>query len=490
MKFVTGAVYAQTIINTNSVTKAKNLAQVAAIGCSDLNFGTANRKIIYSLDQAQQLGYTNNSAYSLNSYIYLHFANSSQPLVVYNIFDKENVDHTEDYTEVLPVVNNRVTTFRTNPINVKATTFEVKDGLTVLVYGTDYTYTDENLLKLRNGLNLQEVTVTYKVINKTNILQEITDLIVGTPQVTSVTKDQAFRDSGLVIIPFYNDNIGVMQALAPELPKLLLQSFVSDATKIASDIREEIENGGVTSVYGAINSDCIYSVATEGSYVYLRSMNAIQTQMDVASLYCACLSGLGSAYNKAVGQGLAINGILKTAVCPYSIGYSQVGTAEPTIETGNIIAEKGVNLLTLIDGKYSFFGWFTTKKKTSTGEDAYGNQMRMRFFNTILITNALAVYLQSEVTQDQLALIEMDVTNKIINNNQSFILSVDGALLFEFKLDGAAFSAVSIETQNSVRIPFTFKATFTNCIESIYFTNTFDKQGFETYIQAIVEQNV
>lgn len=491
-KYISGAIYTETILNTNAIGSSKNLAMVTAVGTSDLNFGYENRKVIYSLSQAQQMGYTNNSAYSLNSYLYRHFYKSSQPLVLFNVLDPNDDTLVEDFTETIQVVNNFATEFSYNPIQVSDTTFTVTDGVTPLVYGTDYVFTDAKLLRIINtALGLQEVTVTYKIINEANIVTAISDQIQGTTTVTSITKDTYFKNSGILHIPFYNNNIGLMQGLEPILSNYIMKTFASDYSVTGLDIYDEIQSSGNSTVYGALNNPRYVLVASEGSPIYLKSQNSILCPMDAASIMCAAVSGQAQNYNLPCGSNKFEGNIVSTKLIDYTDGYYENQGIAPVIEVGNKLLELGVNFLINDNGSYRFFGWFTSAKKTSTGEDAYSTQVTMRDFNSVLITNTLSQYLQQNVDINQLKLIEREVKNVIIANNQNFILSDDnGNLLFTFSLDSQAFVNVSNETQNYVRIPFNFQAVFVNSIESMYLTNNFYQEGFQTFINAIAEIGV
>ena len=87
--YYSGAVYTKTGVPSNPINNLKDFTQIYVVGTSDLFF--LQEKKIRSLSEAITLGYLNNSAYTLNTFIYNHFLTSTAPIVVMNILNLTNI---------------------------------------------------------------------------------------------------------------------------------------------------------------------------------------------------------------------------------------------------------------------------------------------------------------------------------------------------------------------------------------------------------------
>ena len=469
--YYSGAVYTKTGVPSNPINNLKDFTQIYVVGTSDLFY--LQEKKIRSLSEAITLGYLNNSAYTLNTFIYNHFLTSTAPIVVMNILDLANSDLFSEITQTVNITgkNKAGIDFTNQPVNVSSTTFTVLDGVNTLVFGTDYTFDDKKLLRIiKTPFSSTSVSVTYNIVNKTAMEDVFIDLFTGVLTGSDISDSENFYKSGYFIIPVFNNNKNLYPYFLNKLSQNQLRTSACDTSLTTSDIEDEIDSEENASIYGSLNtsrSDLI----TSGGIFTVKSFNNIPAEYDFASFQISAYSSKGLNFIESIKDVPIPNYVSISNINEYRSMYFENDGVIPEQKIGNRLMGKGVNIVIKNNGQYVCLGNFTSLRKTDTSLGGYHSYIQILDYSAYIIASTLVKYLQTAPVNgdlsDMVELINADVSAQLESNMQNLYASIEGKLQYTFRLDASAFFSVSSSTLAFTRLPFNFDFVPNQQIEAI-----------------------
>lgn len=491
--YYSGAVFTKTRYASNPRPGGKDFTQTYVIGTSDLNYMQEVK--IQSLADAATLGYKNNGGFTINTFLYNHFAiPGAGPVVVLNILDMSDVDFFEDFTQTVNITGTNFAglNFTKQPVKISDTTFTVIDGLDTLVYGTDYVMDEQKLLRIKKtGFTSTSVSVTHKIVDETAVSAKFIEVLNGTSEIGDLGDSRDFYLSGNLMFPIYNKNQSIISATSSLLSLNQLRTFACDTSVSIADILSEIDAEGNTTVYGAILKDRVNLITGDGE-IKVKTFNNIDAEYDYASIHCSMISSLGVNFIQTATRIPITNYSSISAVKDYRELYFENNNVTPVERKGNKALGKGLNIVYNKVGQYYVRGNSTSLGKTDTGFGSKLSYIQTLDFLAYIIASTLVNYLdQYPKKGDFVGLVSIAETDVIaqIQANAGDLIAVDptsGGLAFVFKLDPNAFEIISTATTSMGRLPFEFDFVPNSSIEAISSTVESTRELFLQVLNNII----